>query len=132
MRVFCYREYEYENYALFFLDLAGLGMTLENKANILKSLDHLYGDTPQETTEWALEYELWCRMLLQDDALCLNPRHLDMDCSGDMPETLEQILSALPVGAAIKYMKGIMALPRIRELNQWMNTDWFDISDPQN
>lgn len=120
MKIFAYRQYEYERDHLLFVSLDNIPadkityeVTLEQRARILKRLNSLYGDTPQETTEWALEYELWCRMLLMQNALCLNPKHLDITCDAELSEVVEQILLELPTMAGIKYMRGLLALDRI-------------------
>ena len=92
MKFYTYRWYEYETDPLLFLALPDGELGLEQKAMILKTLDVLYGDTDQDTTEWAMEYELWARMLLLNDALLINPKHLYME-NGFIPPELHEILS---------------------------------------
>ena len=49
---------------------------------LLQKLDEMYGDLPEDTAKWALEYQLWARMLLAEGAVMLNPKHLDLfDCT---------------------------------------------------
>lgn len=115
MRVYTYRSYEYERAPLFFLDLSDYGLSAEGKVDILSALDMLYGDTDQETTDWALEYELWCRMLLSQDALMVNPQYLGMECDGTcMPADLQNALEAhLPADAIARYQSALEAKDEI-------------------
>ena len=92
MKFYVYRWYEYKTAPLLFLTLPDGELSLEQKAMILKTLDVLYGDTDQDTTEWAMEYELWARMLLLNDALLINPKYLYME-NGFIPPELHEILS---------------------------------------
>lgn len=52
--------------------------------------DTWYGDTDQETTKWALEYQLLTRMLVKENALILNPKHLELDL--DILEKIKNII----------------------------------------
>lgn len=93
MRIYTYRHYEYELTPLFFLDMGTHKIAPEHKVEILTILDFLYGETDQETTDWALEYQLWTRMLLCDNALLINPQYLDMECDSDLlPIELHDVL----------------------------------------
>lgn len=71
-----YYQYEDENYPLFFVRLPGL--TNANIVQLLDNFDLMYGSTDQETTDWALEYQLLTRMLVHDKCLLVNPRYLDI------------------------------------------------------
>ena len=56
--------------------------TPEHLRELLQKLDEMYGDLPEDTEKWALEYQLWARMLLAEGAVMLNPKHLDLpDCA---------------------------------------------------
>lgn len=79
--IIAYSHYEYENSPLFIL-LAGTPCNriwFPNVVDIIASLDEWYGNTEQETTEWALEFEIWVRSLLLDGGIILNPKHLALD-----------------------------------------------------
>lgn len=52
--------------------------------------DTWYGDTDQETTKWALEYQLLTRMLVKENALILNPKYLELDL--DLLEKIKNII----------------------------------------
>lgn len=75
IEIFPYFNYEYEKNPLLFVKIPS-ELPI---CSILKKLDELYSDTPQETTDWALEYQLWARMLLHENAMLLNPKHLATD-----------------------------------------------------
>ena len=47
-------------------------------------------NTNQETTKWALEYQLLTRMLVKENALILNPKHLELDL--DILEKIKNII----------------------------------------
>ena len=76
--------YEYEDEPLCFRELKS-----PDKApaailcDILHLLDEAYSNTDMETTDWALEYQLWARMLLAfpTPSIMLNPKHLDIQAS---------------------------------------------------
>lgn len=79
--IIVYSHYEYEDSPLFILR-AGMPCNraeFSNAAAILAALDEWYGNTEQETTEWALEFEIWARSLLLDGGLILNPQHLALE-----------------------------------------------------
>ena len=80
---YSYEHDEYSASPLFFAKLPHLGEHCKQPegrttvADILRKLDELYGDLPVETSRWALEYQLWARMLLAEGAVMLNPKYLD-------------------------------------------------------
>ncbi len=81
---FAYSDGEYSASPLFFAKLPDLGER-HNKpegrviiAELLQKLDEMYGNLPEETEKWALEYQLWARMLLAEGAVMLNPKHIDL------------------------------------------------------
>lgn len=79
--IIAYSHYKYENSPLFILP-AGTPCNriwFPNVVDIIASLDEWYGNTEQETTEWALEFEIWVRSLLLDGGIILNPKHLALD-----------------------------------------------------
>ena len=83
--IIVYSHYEYEDSPLFILR-AGMPCNraeFSNAAAILAALDEWYGNTEQETTEWALEFEIWARSLLLDGGLmhCVNQSDIDRDWS---------------------------------------------------
>lgn len=85
VRIRTYDHFEYgDGTPLFFLRLGGAEQNPSNRLAILqfiKRLDTLYGDLDEDTMDWALEYQLWTRMLLSDDTahIMLNPRHIALD-----------------------------------------------------
>lgn len=85
---FAYSDGEYAASPLFFAKLPDLGERYNEPegraaiAELLQKLDEMYGDLPEDTEKWALEYQLWARMLLAEGAVMLNPKHLDLpDCA---------------------------------------------------
>lgn len=75
---------------LLFVHLAGL--TNLDIVNLLKKFDVLYGSTAQETTEWAMEYQILTRMLIHEQSLLVNPTFLDI--TGE--NTMKEILACMP------------------------------------
>lgn len=71
-----YDNYQYAETPLAFVELFGLRPI--QKVELLKELDQLYGDTDQDTPEWALEYQVAARMLLHDDWMVVNPQMLEI------------------------------------------------------
>ena len=55
----------------------------------------------QETTEWALEYQVLTRMLIHEQSLLVNPTFLDIS----EEEVLQEILACLPDAAKQAYLK---------------------------
>ena len=116
-QIYVYKEYEYEQSPMFFLVVGdGSTISMKSKAKLLKALNSLYGDTPQETTEWALEYELWSRMLLFHDALCINPKHLELNCNGKVSDAAAVVMRYLRyVDDDIAYLNAVMAREQLAE-----------------
>lgn len=98
-----YRVWEYELYEgkkpLFFVYLPGL-INLDI-VKLLGEFDLLYGDTAQETTEWALEYQVLTRMLVHEKSLLVNPSFLDIS----EEEVLQKILGCMPDAAKTTYQE---------------------------
>ena len=66
---------EYKNHPLCFV---GIGNpTPEQVIRILRQYDEWYGNTDQNTEDYALEYQILARMLLCDNKLLVNPKYLD-------------------------------------------------------
>lgn len=88
--LYTWKNYFYEtiDYPLVFVKL---NLTDEQVNNILLYFDGLYGDTDQDTTVWALEFQLFTRMLLCEKALIVNPYFLDLD-SEALLKTLRVII----------------------------------------
>lgn len=68
--VFLYTMYEYNQKPLAFIVLP-TEPTDAQKLELLRIADELYANTAQETTDWALEYQLWVRMMLCDSVCSL-------------------------------------------------------------
>ncbi len=67
---------------------------------LLRQFDSWYGNTFQETTDWALEYQVMSRMLLWDNALVVNPRYLDLE---PVIEVLYELLDGISPAAKAVY-----------------------------
>lgn len=61
-KVIAFEHYEYEGQPLYFLEQP---MTEKQKLDLIQKFDEWYGNTDQETTVWALEFQIIVRMLLQ-------------------------------------------------------------------
>lgn len=81
-QIFVYDNDEYADSPLYFLGLkdAFTSRFLNGPGicQLLYQLDEWYGNTEQKTKDWALEYQLWARMILSLNApaIMINPRHL--------------------------------------------------------
>ena len=70
--LFCYDQYEYAGNPLAFVVLpAHKTVTDDQKLRLVRLVDELYANTAQETSDWALEFQLWTRMILCDSAVSL-------------------------------------------------------------
>ena len=78
-----YDHYEYEEYPLAFIPLHNLTDT--QKVSLLQQLDTLYGDTDQDTPDYALEYQVIVRMLLHEGWFPVNTKYLAL------PECMDQL-----------------------------------------
>lgn len=97
-RIYDHYEYAKTGSQLIFMKLNQL-LTAQQKVDILQRINtEGYGCTDAETTDWALEYELWTRNLLCDNALPINPAHLDM-CK-EMVDMICEILGCNSENAA--------------------------------
>ncbi len=91
--------YEYANRPLCFIKLTKDKCHIPDSTTtqLLTLFDKWYGSTDQETTAWAVEYQLLARMLLTSNALLVNPKYLDLDsvCDSEnsiVPRELTDIL----------------------------------------
>lgn len=84
-KVIAFEHYEYEGQPLYFLEQP---MTEKQKLDLIYQFDEWYGNTDQETTVWALEFQIIVRMLLQG-YLVINPYYLALE------EVLTDILDCL-------------------------------------
>ena len=99
-----YNSYEYEqDVPLAFVSLTHPSAKLNDSQvlELLRRFDVLYGSTDQDTTDWALEYQVLARNLIHDGALILNPRYLDL------PECLEEIMDILTPLQAMLYREAL-------------------------
>lgn len=80
-----FNQYQYEDEPLYFLKQK---MTDFERYMLIKKFDEWYGDTEQETTVWALEYQIIVRMLLTGH-LIVNPKYLSLE------DVMEKILFIL-------------------------------------
>lgn len=79
--------YKYMSNPLYFIELSEL--TAEQKIEIIAQFDEWYGDTDQETTDWALEFQLVVRTILIN-YLVINTQYLLFD--DEMYEILRKII----------------------------------------
>ena len=89
-------NYEYENRPLCFVRLEDK-LPAEAIVRILRLFDLWYGSTDQETTDWALEFQLLARMLLSDNALLVNFKYLELpdECLDELTNILSDVDSEL-------------------------------------
>lgn len=102
--IIAYSHYEYEGFPLFILCAGTLcnRIGFPNVVDIIASLDEWYGNTEQETTEWALEFEIWVRFLLTDGSIILNPKHLALD---EVMDEFLELLSSGPEDICTRYKR---------------------------
>lgn len=119
--IIAYSHYEYEDSPLFILR-AGTPCNraeFSNAADILAALDAWYGNTEQETTEWALEFEIWARFLLLDGGLILNPQHLALE---EVKDEFLELLNDGPENIRTRYERMFAAdMESLKEA--WMAED---------
>lgn len=94
----------FEKYAdlvhpLAFVWLPDLHENPNQALELLKWFENMYGNTNQNTSIWALEFELLARMLLHDHSLLVNPIHLDLS------EVEDELLQMLNPEQAYLYQK---------------------------
>lgn len=108
-RLYFWGFYQYEAHPMCFVKLLEGDEKLSNDAvvELLYLFDEWYGNTEQETTDWALEYQLLSRMLLNDGALLVNPRYLDLDfeAGSHVPSELSKILKSVGLKAHDVYVQ---------------------------
>lgn len=112
--IYVYANYEYEDHPLFILRLP-CSMPIADAANLLSQINEWYGNTDQDTTEYALEFEVWARNLLLDGDILLNPRHLAI---GDVQEEFEEFLAGGHMDNLRAY-QSVMAMGEQALLDAW-------------
>ena len=119
-RLLSWAHYEYASTPLCFIKLGNEKNKLPNQiiVDLLYLFDMWYGNTEQETTKWALEYQLLARMLISDGALLVNPKYLvlDFENGARVPNELADILNRVSPMALNEYDKA-RALTQ-EEINQ--------------
>lgn len=73
--MFFWACYEYANHPLAFVKLS---LSEHNVFNTIRCFEALYGDTEQDVTLWAVEFQIFTRMLVFEQALMVNPKYLDL------------------------------------------------------
>lgn len=91
--ILSYAFYEFKHHPLYFMKTR---LNTEERMRLLRQFDIWYGDTDQETKQYALEYAVIARMLL-DNAIILNPRYLAL---GDV---LAELLPLIPTNERERY-----------------------------
>lgn len=84
--ILSYSFYEFKRHPLYFLRI---GLDMREQTKLLRQFDVWYGNTNQETEQYALEYAVITRMLL-NNAIVLNPKYLNLG------EVLDELLLLIP------------------------------------
>lgn len=95
IRILSYNFYEFEDYPLYFIKIR---LDTDERIRLLQQFDLWYADTDQETKQYALEFAVITRMLL-DNAIVLNPKYLVLD------DVLDELLSLIPDSKRKLYRK---------------------------
>lgn len=124
LKFYLYPWYEYQSDVLAFIHLPE-PLSADQKVDILQFLDtECYGCTAQETTEFALEMELWMRNMLCDSSLCINPKHLEMG-----PSVVEGICQRL--GVASENAKAFSVCVNSTSLQEYIERIYTEDPDVQ-
>lgn len=102
-------KYEEMDYPLAFVELHNL----RNKeiVEILSMFDTLYGDTDQDTEEWALEFQVLTRLLVKHHAILINPKYLALN------EAVEEFQRILGKEKFERFQNGVnMSMDLIRKM----------------
>lgn len=96
---------------LHFLDFSAVGYPLSDQTTLrlLHFFDEKYGDTDQDTEEWALEYQILARTLLCHNALILDPQMLILD------DCVSELLSLLNLDQRLTYSQTRMFVENAKE-----------------
>lgn len=85
------------------------------KMALCKTVETMYGDTEQDTPEWALEFQLWIRMLIHDDSLCINPQKLRFS------ETEQATLLSLLEGENRNAYEAALSVAATEAMAEWLS-----------
>lgn len=66
---------------------------------VLTWFDTMYGNTDADIEDWSVEFQILTRMLLCENALIINPQHLQLD------EVLPELTAVLGPAASAVYLK---------------------------
>lgn len=94
-----FEEYADLVHPLAFVRLSNLHENPNQVLELLRWFEDMYGNTNQNTSVWALEFELLARMLIHDSSLLFNPIHLDLS------EVEDELLQMLNPEQAYLYQK---------------------------
>lgn len=96
---------------LHFLDFSAMGNPLSDHVvlRLLHFFDEKYGNTDQDTEEWALEYQILARSLLCHNALILDPQMLILD------DCESELLSLLNFDQRLTYSQARMFVENEKE-----------------
>jgi len=103
---------EYRDHPLCFVDIGKPAP--EQIIDILSQYDEWYGNTDQDTEDYALEFQILTRMLLSDGKLLVNPKYLDVT-EPDVIEWQDAMLA--DIGAPVA-KDGSTAFALVRRMNQ--------------
>ena len=102
-------KYEDIDYLLAFVELHNLRD--KEIVEVLNKFDTLYGDTEQDTEEWAVEYQLLTRMLVKHHAIMVNPKYLVLQ------EVIEEFKPIMRKASYDKFLDGVnMPMDLIRKM----------------
>lgn len=96
---------------LHFLNFSAIGHPLSDSVvlRLLHFFDEKYGDTDQDTEDWALEYQILARNLLCHNALILDPQMLVLD------DCMSELLSLLDFDQRLAYQQARMFVENEKE-----------------
>jgi len=102
-------KYEDIDYLLAFVELHNLRD--KEIVEVLNKFDTLYGDTDQDTEEWAVEYQLLTRMLVKHHAIMVNPKYLVLQ------DAIEEFKPIMRKASYDKFLDGVnMPMDLIRKM----------------
>lgn len=114
-----YSFYEYEGGPLLVFLRLPEKLSAEQKVALFEYLEFdCYGNTGQETPDFALELQLWFRMVLDGSYLMITPRHLEMDSA-----VVDDICKIIGEGNADVYIKCVNNQELLNEIAAWVLTD---------
>ena len=94
-KILKYNHYEFDENPLYFVMLE---MDTEQRMSLLCAFDIWYGDTDQDTDDYALEFAIVTRNIIHNGAVILNPKHLDIT------DVMDEFIQYLPGKSRSDYL----------------------------